>query len=80
MTTTESRCPRCGQVEPVDTDHARLMRARHSVFEAWKKGPYAERLGASIGFFDAAQMVDDAIAAVRSADAESDELSAGQGD
>jgi hypothetical protein len=70
-----SECPMCGQDEPASTEHAHLMRARHAVMEAWKAGHYAERFGSRMGFIDVTTMIDDAIQAVRTADAESSQTS-----
>lgn len=71
-----STCPMCGQEEPVNTEHARLMRARHAVMDAWKAGSYADKLNEAFRGMRWMDVVDDAIAAVRDADAESDKLAA----
>jgi hypothetical protein len=64
-----SNCTECGYPDPeTDRESLNRTRARHAVFEAWKGGEYAPRLGA-LSFFDALAMVDDAIDAVRTSDA-----------
>lgn len=71
-----SNCLMCGQENPVNSEHARMMRARAAVLDAWKIGTYGEQLGVALKSLRWIDMLDDAIRAVRAADAESDRLSA----